>query len=168
MGICILPDGKRCEEWAYYRGECPIKCSTCPQLMPPGPFCKEERLLQDWKMPAAANYSILRSSRVHHRGKDMPWWDSSRKGSTKLRICTCPPEDEEHACTPESRNAQECTMEYRPVCGWFNEKIECIQYPCAITTSNHARMQDANVAYWTEGSALFFPNTTDQYVLDAT
>lgn len=22
-GICVLPDGTRCEEWAFYRGECP-------------------------------------------------------------------------------------------------------------------------------------------------
>jgi hypothetical protein len=22
-GICVLPDGTRCEEWAYFRGECP-------------------------------------------------------------------------------------------------------------------------------------------------
>ena len=22
-GVCVLPDGKECEEWAYYRKECP-------------------------------------------------------------------------------------------------------------------------------------------------
>ena len=22
-GVCILPDGTECDEWAYYRGECP-------------------------------------------------------------------------------------------------------------------------------------------------
>jgi len=22
-GVCILPDGKECEEWAFFRGECP-------------------------------------------------------------------------------------------------------------------------------------------------
>jgi uncharacterized protein len=22
-GICTLPDGTKCEEWAYFRGECP-------------------------------------------------------------------------------------------------------------------------------------------------
>jgi putative hemolysin len=21
-GVCVLPDGTRCEEWAFYRGEC--------------------------------------------------------------------------------------------------------------------------------------------------
>lgn len=23
QGMCVLPDGTRCEEWAYMRGECP-------------------------------------------------------------------------------------------------------------------------------------------------
>jgi putative hemolysin len=23
QGICVLPDGTRCDEWAYFRGECP-------------------------------------------------------------------------------------------------------------------------------------------------
>jgi putative hemolysin len=23
VGYCTLPDGKVCEEWAFYRGECP-------------------------------------------------------------------------------------------------------------------------------------------------
>ena len=22
-GICVLPDGTRCDEWAFFRGECP-------------------------------------------------------------------------------------------------------------------------------------------------
>jgi putative hemolysin len=39
QGICTLPDGTRCEEWAYMRGECP--CGECPQLSPPAPgFCE--------------------------------------------------------------------------------------------------------------------------------
>lgn len=39
QGMCTLPDGTRCEEWAYMRGECP--CGECPQLAPPAPgFCE--------------------------------------------------------------------------------------------------------------------------------
>ncbi|MFA5125980.1 MAG: DUF333 domain-containing protein [archaeon] len=26
IGICTLPNGKQCEEWAYYRKECGIEC----------------------------------------------------------------------------------------------------------------------------------------------
>ena len=43
QGICTLSDGRKCEEWAYYRGTCPAAgCGECPQLVPPGPtFCPE-------------------------------------------------------------------------------------------------------------------------------
>ena len=27
-GVCVLPDGTRCDEWAFYRGECPSPRST--------------------------------------------------------------------------------------------------------------------------------------------
>lgn len=41
QGICTLKDGKQCDEWAYFRGECPV-CTGCPQISPPAPdFCKE-------------------------------------------------------------------------------------------------------------------------------
>jgi len=39
-GMCTLPDGTQCEEWALMRGECQA-CAPCPQLAPPAPdFCK--------------------------------------------------------------------------------------------------------------------------------
>lgn len=34
-GECIFPDGRRCEEWAYYRGEC--QAPTLPPQTPPEP-----------------------------------------------------------------------------------------------------------------------------------
>jgi putative hemolysin len=40
QGICVLPDGLRCEEWAFFRGECP--CDGCPTWAPPAPgFCQD-------------------------------------------------------------------------------------------------------------------------------
>ncbi|MEM0438188.1 MAG: DUF333 domain-containing protein [Candidatus Micrarchaeia archaeon] len=42
--MCVLPSGQKCEEWAYYRGECPAKnCSgTCPMYAPPSPeWCSD-------------------------------------------------------------------------------------------------------------------------------
>jgi hypothetical protein len=55
-------------------------------------------------------------------------------------------------CAPESRNAQICTLEYRPVCGWFDSSIKCIKYPCAINANNSClACYNANVEYWTEG-----------------
>ncbi|MBW2991236.1 hypothetical protein KY348_06050 [Candidatus Woesearchaeota archaeon] len=45
-----------------------------------------------------------------------------------------------------------CTMEYKPVCGWANENIQCLKYPCASTYSNQCMACfDENVEYWTEG-----------------
>ncbi|MEM4134090.1 MAG: hypothetical protein QXO35_03660 [Candidatus Micrarchaeia archaeon] len=55
-------------------------------------------------------------------------------------------------CTPESRNAEVCITLYEPVCGWFNESIKCVRYPCAATYSNKCfACQDPKVEYWTEG-----------------
>lgn len=28
QGLCTLPSGQRCEEWAFFRGECPSKKKT--------------------------------------------------------------------------------------------------------------------------------------------
>ena len=46
-GICTLRSGTSCDEWAYFRGECPEPClrnpgpQRCPMLAPPHPnFCK--------------------------------------------------------------------------------------------------------------------------------
>lgn len=39
QGICVLPSGIRCDEWAFHRGECP--CGDCPLWTPPAPgFCE--------------------------------------------------------------------------------------------------------------------------------
>jgi putative hemolysin len=46
-GICMLPDGKVCDEWAFFRGECPgEECGECPQLSPPAPgWCDDGRVV---------------------------------------------------------------------------------------------------------------------------
>lgn len=55
-------------------------------------------------------------------------------------------------CSPESRNAEVCITLYKPVCGWFNQSIQCIRYPCAATYSNECfACADPKVEYWTEG-----------------
>ncbi len=55
-------------------------------------------------------------------------------------------------CTAGQRGSQICTMEYMPVCGWFDESIQCVKYPCAQTYSNPcAACSEAKVAYWTAG-----------------
>lgn len=45
-----------------------------------------------------------------------------------------------------------CTKEYKPVCGWFSQEVQCIRYPCASTFSNSCfACMDSNVAYYTDG-----------------
>ncbi len=40
IGYCLLPDGTECEEWAYFRGECPKKEETQPRACrSEGEFC---------------------------------------------------------------------------------------------------------------------------------
>jgi putative hemolysin len=46
-GLCTLPNGVGCDEWAYFRGECPKPCphqsdpAQCPMYSPPSPnYCK--------------------------------------------------------------------------------------------------------------------------------
>jgi hypothetical protein len=62
-------------------------------------------------------------------------------------------EPNETLCKPEQRQAEFCTEEYAPVCGWNDPaKIQCIRYPCARTYSN-ACFACANdqVISWTPG-----------------
>lgn len=45
-------------------------------------------------------------------------------------------EPEKTYCTPEQKNAEVCPEYYSATCGWFNQSIKCIKYPCAETFSN--------------------------------
>ncbi|MBS3109792.1 hypothetical protein J4227_04660 [Candidatus Woesearchaeota archaeon] len=52
-----------------------------------------------------------------------------------------------------------CTLEYVPVCGWFNENIICAKYPCAMEYGNKCMAcADENVGYYTEGEC---PDVSD-------
>lgn len=43
------------------------------------------------------------------------------------------PKGEQRACSPESRQAQACTMIYAPVCAVVDTGIRCITAPCPST-----------------------------------
>lgn len=64
-----------------------------------------------------------------------------------------PPQDEGPTdCYLEQRDVDECIEIYAPVCGWFDESIQCLTYPCASTYSNSCfACQNEDVSYWTNG-----------------
>ncbi|HSU73001.1 MAG TPA: hypothetical protein VLJ21_04085 [Candidatus Binatia bacterium] len=59
----------------------------------------------------------------------------------------------ETLCTLDQRNADFCTQEYNPVCGWNDPaKIQCIRYPCARTYGNACEAcKNDQVISWTPG-----------------
>ncbi|MFH1649233.1 MAG: hypothetical protein ABIA93_01665 [Candidatus Woesearchaeota archaeon] len=62
------------------------------------------------------------------------------------------PEENGTACNTEQRDVGACYEIYQPVCGWFNQSIQCIRYPCASTYSNDCfACQDGKVEYYTPG-----------------
>ena len=60
--------------------------------------------------------------------------------------------EEDKVYCPEEKGGDFCIQEYKPVCGWFNENIKCIKYPCAETFSNSCfACLNEDVEYWTDG-----------------
>ncbi|MBN1792711.1 hypothetical protein JW826_03435 [Candidatus Woesearchaeota archaeon] len=61
-------------------------------------------------------------------------------------------ESDKTYCQPTQRGDIACTMNYDPVCGWFNLDIKCIKHPCAATYGNACTAcSDEKVYYITEG-----------------
>ncbi len=49
-GICTLPGGTECDEWAFYRKECPDCGSMCPLYSPPAPgWCEHGTIVDGGK-----------------------------------------------------------------------------------------------------------------------
>ncbi len=72
--------------------------------------------------------------------------DSGSAGGTMLT------KREAVECTPAQKGSEACTMDYNPVCGYFNQDIQCIKAPCADTYGNACQAcADEKVAYYTPG-----------------
>ena len=72
-----------------------------------------------------------------------------------LVACTAPVQEGKKVpiyCTDKQRTVDVCTADYVPVCGFFNQEIKCIKYPCAQTYSNGCgACTDAKVEYYVSG-----------------
>jgi len=53
-------------------------------------------------------------------------------------------------CTPEQKKAEVCSQYYLATCGWFNQSIKCLKYPCAQNFDNPCvACASLNVEYYT-------------------
>lgn len=158
-GMCTLPGGKLCEEWSYFRGECPSNCTTCRQLVSPGPeYCKEGRIVSGGVDACGCNLPPkCEAVACTMDAKMCPDGSAVGREGPNCEFAPCPRSDEiiigdKHYCRPVDRKAEVCQTLWQPVCGWFDSSIQCIKYPCAITSGNSCEACiNPNVEYWTDG-----------------
>jgi uncharacterized protein len=151
QGICTLADGKKCDEWAYYRGECG-KCGECPQFSPPAPgWCSDGRIIPGKTDECGCTgHPTCEPVACTADAKLCPDGSAVGRIGPDCEFAPCP--DEKHYCSPESRKAEVCPTLYQPVCGWFSADIKCFAYPCAANAANSCiACMNENVEYWTEG-----------------
>jgi hypothetical protein len=82
-----------------------------------------------------------------------PWFSDEGCGCEEYdRTDTPNHEVDMTLCAATSWPVGACTREYNPVCGWFDESVQCVTYPCAATYSNPCiACSDENVIGWTAG-----------------
>jgi putative hemolysin len=180
-GVCVLPYGVECDEWAYFRDECPAphvctdeekaqQACTLEYM----PVCGDNGVTYGNKCGACASNEINSYMPGECPGRTYVTRDPEQckvikyvciKGKAAFSDefgCGCEPEStggklKANDCT-EPRT-QACTKEYVPVCGWLNLSIECNNPPCKNTYGNKCTAcADKTVAYWTEGQC---PDTSD-------
>jgi uncharacterized protein len=133
------------------------KCQECPLYSPPSPdFCKDGKLIpgvpDECGCPRPATCEAVACTMD---AKACPDGSYAGRVAPDCEFAPCPDNNisEKIPCIVSQRGVQACTMEYMPVCGWFDSsKIQCIKYPCAQTFGNKcAACADAKVNYWTIG-----------------
>lgn len=73
-----------------------------------------------------------------------------KKALATVLVFTAVSCQEELTC--KNPRSQICTKEYNPVCGWYNNSIQCFAYPCAGEYSNScSACADEKVSGVTQG-----------------
>ena len=80
-------------------------------------------------------------------------WTVSNNNNILNISSDAPTDNTKTYCRPEQRGDKiACTMDYNPVCGFFNSSIKCFKYPCANTYSNGCgACADSKVEYYIQG-----------------
>ncbi len=105
-GICYFEDNRQCEEWAFYRGECPYGWKKVT-----------------WYVWEYAKYCAITGNEFINKGQDTSGndiWDcklSSWKIVDALEFYWLSSDANEYTHVEDEEDMIMCTMEYNPVCG---------------------------------------------------
>lgn len=111
-GICTLPGKTKCDEWAYFRGECPS---------PKDPkYCAVDA---DCDVKANVLFNGICAQNCFNLDAPIDYKNCSGKivWEPMVNNCVCNnhecQQSDKHVCTDAEKAAEACTMEYAPVCG---------------------------------------------------